>query len=55
MAKCEEQYEQMELSESEKNVRQIEKRLENTETQDAVGVDFSTTVRAGESEWSPVV
>ena len=36
-----EQYEQMELSESEKMSEQIEKQLENTSLQDAVEVDFN--------------
>ena len=35
------QYEQMELSESEKMSEQIEKQLENTSLQDAVEVDFN--------------
>ena len=38
---AEEQYEQMELSESEKMSEQIEKQLENTSLEDAVDVDFN--------------
>ena len=37
----EEQYEQMELSESEKMSEEIEKQLENTSLEDAVDVDFN--------------
>ena len=52
---AEEQYEQMELSESEKMSEQIEKQLENTSLQECCGSGFQCTVRAIESEWSPVV
>ena len=38
---AEEQYEQMELSESEKMSEEIEKQLENTSLEDAVDVDFN--------------